>query len=100
MQRWRLKSSNMGLSTNSVLSISAPYRAEDQVPAKKQWKDWSKYFMRRCGGGGSRSSYQDAQSANPDVTFQRLCPRSEEASDFEIDSHDMGRMVEAVRLRI
>ena len=84
-----------------MLSISAPSsRNQDQIPEAKQWKYWTKYFMRRCGGGGSRASYHDAQSANPDVTFQRLCPRSEEASDFEIDGLDLGRMVEAVRLRL
>ena len=52
--------------------------------------------MRRCSGGG-RASYDEIRASNPDVTFQRLCPRSEEASEFEIDSLDTERMMEAVR---
>ena len=88
------------MSTNSVLSIAAPSRATgDPVPATKQWKHWTKYIMRRCGGGGGgRAPFDNARVGNPDVTFQRLCPRSKEASVYEIDSLDMGRMVEAVRL--
>ena len=67
--------------------------------AKKQWKHWTKYFMRRCGGGGEgrRAAYDVLRANNPDVTFQRLCPKSTEASDFEMDSLDLGRMAEAVR---
>jgi hypothetical protein len=81
---------------NSVVSFAPPVQARETMPRDKQWKYWLKYFPQQFTDGNS--VYMDTKNNNPDVIFQRLVPRSQEASTYKMDSLDISGMLEVMRM--